>query len=322
MGYKISVIVPVFGVERFIKRCADSLMRQNFHDVEFIFVNDCTTDNSIGVLKEVVSRYPNRKVQIINKQVNEGLPKARETGCKFASGEYIYHMDSDDWLDENGLSEMYQAVSVKNADILCCGFIKDFGDREQVVLGKYVKSPKEGIDMMLHSEEQMHSGVWCKMVRRELYKDVVFPPTFMHEDLALMIQLFYYAKTIAYLPKAYYHYIQTNSESMIHQDTFRRDTSAALNFHFIVDFMKKVNIEQIHKKELVYRINTFKTYSLYNGKLIDETLYPESNRYIYALNDIKDKKMQFYAYCAIHHCSFLYRLIHMLKIVLKKILRK
>lgn len=322
MGYKISVIVPVFGVERFIKRCAESLMCQSFNDVEFIFVNDCTSDNSMDVLKEVVSRYPNRKVQIINKQVNEGLPKARETGCKFASGEYIYHMDSDDWLDENGLSEMYQAISVNNADILCCGFIKDFGDREQIVLGEYVKSPREGIDMMLHSEERMHSGVWCKMVRRELYKDVVFPPTYMHEDLALMIQLFYYAKSIAYLPKAYYHYVQTNSESMIHQDTFRRDTSAAINFHFIIDFMEKQNLYNIHRKELYYRINTFKTYSLHEGKLIDPTLCPESNKYIFSLNEIKNFKMQFYVFCAMHHFCFIWQLQHKMKSFIKFLLKR
>lgn len=322
MGCKISVIVPVFGVERFIKRCAESLMRQNFNDVEFIFVNDCTNDNSIAVLKEVVSRYPNRMVRIINKRVNEGLPKARETGCKFASGEYIYHMDSDDWLDENGLSDMYQAVSVNNADILCCGFIKDFGDREQIVLGEYVRSPREGIDMMLHSEERMHSGVWCKLVRRELYKDVVFPPTYMHEDLALMIQLFYYAKTVAYLPKAYYHYIQTNSESMIHQDTFRRDTSAAINFHFIVDFLKHKNIFSLHRKELFYRINSFKTYSLHNGKLIDSTLCVESNKYIFSLNDVKDFKLKFYTFCAVNHCSFVWKSVHSIKSLMRLFLRK
>lgn len=320
MDYKISVVVPFYGVEKYIGRCAESLMEQTLSDVEFIFVNDCSVDNSMEKLKKVLEKYPHRHTKIINKTKNEGLPEARKTGCRYASGEYVYHMDSDDWIEKNGLEEMYKAISHNNADILCCGFYKDYGDKLDVIYGKPFTKPTEGIDMMLYSEKYLHSGVWCKLVKRSLYKNVVFPPTYMHEDLALMIQLFHYAKTITYLPKAFYHYMQISNVSMIHQDSFKRNSSAVINFKFIIDFMTKVHIEATHRDELIYRINTFKTYSLHKGNLIDGTLYPISNKYIFSKNDIKNKKQVFYVYLAIHHCSFIWKSIHWFKTILKNIL--
>lgn len=95
---KVSVIVPIYNVSRFIKRCVESLFNQTLDDVEFIFVNDCTPDDSIDILKKVIADYPDRNTMIINHEVNKGLPAARNTGLKAASGDYIFHCDSDDLL--------------------------------------------------------------------------------------------------------------------------------------------------------------------------------------------------------------------------------
>ena len=100
---KVSVIVPIYNVEAYIERCAISLFEQTLDDIEYIFVNDCTPDNSMMILSEVLSRYPQRKeqVRIINQPKNQGAAKAREDGIKEARGEYIIHCDSDDWVDKN-----------------------------------------------------------------------------------------------------------------------------------------------------------------------------------------------------------------------------
>ena len=97
---KVSVIVPVYGVEKYIERCARSLFEQTLDDMEFIFVDDCTKDESIEVLKRVIDLYPVRKdqVKIIHHAVNKGLSRARETGVNAATGDYIGHCDSDDWV--------------------------------------------------------------------------------------------------------------------------------------------------------------------------------------------------------------------------------
>ena len=94
---KVSVLVPVYGVEKYIERCARSLFEQTLDDMECIFVDDCTPDDSMQVLVKILSEYPRRKeqVKIIHHETNQGLPAARQSGLKIATGEYIAHCDSD-----------------------------------------------------------------------------------------------------------------------------------------------------------------------------------------------------------------------------------
>ena len=88
---KVSVIVPVYGVEKFVEHCTVSLMDQTLDGVEYIFVDDCTPDGSVGIIRNVISRYPDKDVRIVSHSVNRGLPAARNTGISLANGEYIFH---------------------------------------------------------------------------------------------------------------------------------------------------------------------------------------------------------------------------------------
>ena len=101
----VSIVIPVFGVEKYIEKCSRSLFEQDYPDIEFIFVNDHTTDNSIKILESLIKEYPQREkdIYIINKQQNEGLPQARATGLKYCHGSYIIHVDSDDWVNKHAL---------------------------------------------------------------------------------------------------------------------------------------------------------------------------------------------------------------------------
>lgn len=96
----VSIVVPIYGVEKFIVQCARSLFEQTYENIQYIFVNDCTKDNSVILLKEIIELYPNRKKQvlIIEKEKNEGLPLARKTGMQYVKGEYVMLLDSDDWV--------------------------------------------------------------------------------------------------------------------------------------------------------------------------------------------------------------------------------
>lgn len=107
---KVSVIIPVYNVEPHIERCARSLFEQTLEEIEYIFVNDCTPDASMRILQNVLENYAQRKNQIIiiNQPYNMGAAKAREIGIKAASGEYIIHCDSDDWVDKEMYRTMYE----------------------------------------------------------------------------------------------------------------------------------------------------------------------------------------------------------------------
>lgn len=98
---KVSVIVPIYGVEKYIERCARSLFEQTLDDIEYIFVDDCSPDKSIEILNAVIADYPQKipYIKIIQHKKNKGLPLARRSGWKAATGEYIANCDSDDWVD-------------------------------------------------------------------------------------------------------------------------------------------------------------------------------------------------------------------------------
>lgn len=208
---KVSVIVPVYKVESFIGRCMRSLMEQTLQDVEFIVVDDCSPDNSISIAKQVAGDYPDRLVTFIVHEVNKGLPAARNTGLAVAKGEYVFHCDSDDFVEADMLEGLYEKAESENADIVWCDWFLSFEKNERYMKQPHYDSAMGALKGMLSGV--MKYNVWNKLVRRELYtvNAISFPTGYgMGEDMT-MIKLFACAKTVAYLPKAFYHYVKLNA---------------------------------------------------------------------------------------------------------------
>ena len=138
MTYKVSVIIPVFNVRNFIERCARSHFEQTLEDIEYIFVDDASPDDSVDILKACIERYPERKeqVRILVHEQNQGLPAARNTGLAVATGEYVFHCDSDDFVEKDMLEEMYGAAKEKDADMVYCNFYLSFEKNE-----RYLSNP-------------------------------------------------------------------------------------------------------------------------------------------------------------------------------------
>ena len=113
----VSVIVPVYGVERYIERCAVSLFEQTYKDIEYIFVNDATPDKSIEVLKTVMERYPERAkaVRIVEHPQNRGVSAARNSGVETASGEYLWQVDADDYIEKNAVRTLVDTAKQHSA---------------------------------------------------------------------------------------------------------------------------------------------------------------------------------------------------------------
>lgn len=117
---KVSVLVPVYGVEAFIGECAETLFRQTYHDLEYIFVDDCSPDSSISRLKEMLARYPERagQVTIIRHEVNKGLGAARKTALEAATGDFVFNVDSDDLLPLDAVEQLCHRQEATGADIV------------------------------------------------------------------------------------------------------------------------------------------------------------------------------------------------------------
>lgn len=316
----VSIIVPIYQVEHYIKRCILSLMNQTFHnDIEYIFVNDCTKDKSMEILNSIILDYPNNKVKIINKECNEGLPQARKSGFLESSGKYIIHIDSDDYIEPNCIEDMYKEAEREAADIVCAGYFEEFEYNRKVVLPQHFSTPEEGINQMLRGK--FHSGVWNKLVNRKLYKDVIFATQNMHEDLCLSIQLFLNAKKISFINRAYYHYIQYNTHSLTQTINKKKAQSTFTNLKLIVDCLKKKHKEYIFRKSLSNFINTFKGACLMKpeNRHFDWlfSLYPESNEYVLTENRLclYKKVLQ---WGAIHGITFPYSIFDKLRKIRKK----
>ena len=173
MPINVSVIVPIFGVEKYIERCARSLFAQTIDDkdVEFIFVNDATRDSSIDILRRVVDEFPGKQVEIINHPSNLGLPAARKTGVEAAHGEYIIHCDSDDWVEPDYCRKLYETAISQNADIVVCGY--SLSDGESCLQSdEYDDRLLANLDKASGAAIALKSSpyVWNKMVRRSLYE--------------------------------------------------------------------------------------------------------------------------------------------------------
>lgn len=208
----VSVIVPIYKVEAYIERCVRSLLEQTLRDVQYIFVDDASPDNSVEVLKRVLAEYPHREEQtcILYHKENRGLPAARNTGLEAATGEYIFHCDSDDYLEHDALELMYDEAIKTGADIVYSDWFLTFPNRERYMCCPAYNTVSDALRGLLHGT--MKYNVWNKLVRRTCYTDnnISFPEGHgMGEDMT-MILLFAKARSVAYLPKGTYHYMRQN----------------------------------------------------------------------------------------------------------------
>lgn len=215
---KVSILVPVYGVERFIQRCARSLFNQTYDNIEYIFVDDKTPDRSIELLMDIVKEFPDRKnsVKIIEHDVNRGLAAARNTGVSNATGFFLMHVDSDDYIEPETVKLAVDELVKNNADIVSFGCIREYTNKKIVQIPP---SFKDGKDMCLRflRKKNINIGVWGRMYRRNLYVDnniKTLEGFNMAEDFQVTPQLAYYANKVAIIKKPLYHYDLTNENAL------------------------------------------------------------------------------------------------------------
>ena len=251
----VSVIIPIYGVERYIERCARSLFEQTLDDIEYIFVDDCTKDQSIDVLCRVIDDYPQRKRQskIIRHKQNKGLPQARKTGVLVAKGNYIAHCDSDDWVDKDMYRAMYETAKINNADMVICDY-----DMTDGVCSTYQKSYQADEEHMIQNFILRNNKccVWNKLIKRNIYfdSDIVYPRENMGEDLALILQLVIKCNSVSYIPKAYYHYFQNQSsisKEPSYDSTILRWNQYVHNIKLVEHIYSQKNLYEKYKEEFV-----------------------------------------------------------------------
>ena len=312
----VSVIVPIYGVEKFIERCVRSLMQQTLDNVEFIFVDDCTPDKSISVLEETVALYPNRKnqIKIIHHDVNKGLPAARNTGLAVAEGEYIYHCDSDDFVEPDMLELMYNAAKNNDADFVWSDWFLSYENSERYMKQPEFKSASDTLKGLL--SDAMKYNVWNKLVKRDLYvnNNIQFPSGHsMGEDMT-MICLAAGAKNIAYVNKAFYHYVKTNAEAMTQTFKEKHLVDIKYNVDRTVNFLSERKSEDLKKYISFFKLNVklpFLITSDWNNYRRWYSWYPEANSYIMQNKQLalRTRVLQWMAGKRMYICVWLYYIV-------------
>ena len=203
---KVSVIIPVYGVEKYIERCARSLFEQTLDDIEFLFIDDCTPDKSVEILLSVLEEYPRRKEQVIihRMEKNSGQAKVREWGMKNATGEYVIHCDSDDWVDTDMYRALYDKAKIDDADVVVCDYFIAQKGENKCVKG-FERTDKKGFveDMLA---QRVSWALWNKLVKRDAWT-IINPVGDMGEDMAITTQNILKSRKTIFERKPYYYYV-------------------------------------------------------------------------------------------------------------------
>lgn len=256
---KVSVIVPIYKVEKYIERCIRSLFEQTLEDIEYIFIDDKSPDNSVAILKDVLKDYPNRVNQCVIYQMpsNSGLPTVRKQGIYMASGEYIANCDSDDWIDKNMYKIMYEEAVKNSSDIIKCNFARcneKYYKRCRIIPSQCYAKKEIILSYLLKGYDL--STLCDKLIRRSLFTEnpIKHPIDNMLEDYVVMTQLLYYSNKISYIKDVFYYYYQ-NPESISHlsftpSQIISRMEQKFRNVNIILDFLEEKGISVLYNREI------------------------------------------------------------------------
>ena len=272
---KISIIVPVYNVEKYIDKCLKSLVHQTLQDIEIIIVNDGTQDKSEEIIEKYVRGNQN-KIKYYEKS-NGGLSSARNYGLEYATGEYIAFLDSDDYVESNMYEEMYNLAKKENADMVECDFIWEWEFGKKIFDKRRKYKTKE--DMM----KKPRVIAWNKIYKREIlnkYK-IRFPEGLIYEDLEFFLKLLPHLNIISYINKYFVHYTQ-REDSITNKQTEKIENIFKI-LDNIFDYYKEQNIYFKYEKELNY--------------MSRRILLGSSLRRIFKLKDIRNKEKNAFKDC-------------------------
>lgn len=284
---KVSVIVPVYNVEKYLKRCLDSLINQTLSDIDIICINDGSKDSSLQILEQYAQK--DSRIVIYN-QENSGLSVARNTGLEHASGEYIGFVDSDDWVDLDFYEKLYNSAKNNNADIAVADFIREHPNKKP----KRLKLKEEKIyttpeDKFMICKVHREGCVWNKIYRTEFIKSInlKFVPKMYYEDRDFTIKSLYFSKKLVTTPNTYYRYF-VNPKSIVNKRrNYIQDEHYIIVRQQVLQFIKEHNIkvpDGLYKAE-IYRYKLF-------GKTLFTIKESINSKYIFLFGKIQIFKMR------------------------------
>lgn len=213
----VSVIIPVYNASATLGACLDSLNRQTIQRFELLFIDDSSTDRSLDILMSYAEQYSTGDfvVKVLRHERNRGVAAARNTGLEYATGEYVYYVDADDFIEPDTLECLLKEAQEKELDIVGHEWFLTFKSDERYMKQPLFVTPDEALRQMMCGV--MRWNLWLFLVRRSLYveNNIRFIEGMnMGEDMMVMMKLFACAKRVTIINRAFYHYGQSNSGSL------------------------------------------------------------------------------------------------------------
>jgi glycosyltransferase involved in cell wall biosynthesis len=270
----VSIIIPIYNVEKYLRQCLNSIVNQTYKNIEIILINDETRDNSQQIIDEF-AKNDSRIKSVIQK--NQGLSGARNTGISLATGDYLMFVDSDDWLSLNTLEICVSALNNNKSDVVLFSYVKEYHNHSQK---KFILSENQYFDK--EKSKKLHQRIiglndkdlqnpsnadslvtaWGKLYKSEIIKtnNIQFTDCKLigSEDILFNVKCFYYTQSVEYIHKCLYHYRKNNVISM----TTEYRPKLLKQFPIMFDHIEKFLIEKNLKDDYIKAFNNRIAFSI------------------------------------------------------------
>lgn len=264
---KISIIVPIYNSEKYLKKCIESLVNQTIiGDLQIILINDGSTDGSEKIIDEYIQKFP-ESITKINK-ANGGQATARNNGLEVADAEYIMFVDSDDYIEENKLAELYEYVKNTNKDLVVFNYAEIMHNNKTIKKGLNIQTNNNIINYLLSN-----MSPWNKIIKTNIIKEnnIKFLENYIYEDLATMPLLAAYVKDVGYYDETIYNYVIYDGSTM-RQSSYNEKLES---IYYVIEYL----IQEFKKREMYIKYNSELEYIV-----IDNLLYGATGRFLYYSN--------------------------------------
>ncbi len=211
---RVTILMPIYKVENYLGKTLDSVFSQTYPYLDYVFVDDCSPDASLEVLDDAVARHhvDKERYTIVRHPRNEGIAVSRADCIAHAKGDYVFFVDSDDWIEPDTVRQMVAATRGGTVDIVGCDFAKDYvSGKTTCHTEDYADTCRENMLRCLNYD--IATVLWKLLIRRSLFDNITITPHVdIVEDYIISVKLYYFAKTFAPLHKVFYHYVQYNQE--------------------------------------------------------------------------------------------------------------
>ena len=291
--------MPIYKVEKYLEKALNSIFTQTYQNIDYVFVNDCSPDKSLQVLKDTIGKHgiEEGRYTIINHEQNEGIAVSRADCVANAKGDYVLFVDSDDWIDPNMVQTLLDATDNGEIDLVGSDIASDYLDGKVTYHHeKYAETCRENLIKCLNYD--INTVLWKLLIRRSLFDNfTITPHVDIVEDYIISVKLYYYAKSFRAVPKAMYHYVQYNQARVSFQ--LRR----SINNHIkgvqeVEAFCREKGIydDVVEEKLLLRKFNiksNFLTKQLRDIKAYN-TVFPEAKRVWRKIPYSRKEKIKFW----------------------------